>query len=129
MKQITIIGHIGADAVTRDNNGNQFVTFDVAVNEKYKKSDNTEVESTQWFSCTTHNLKYAPHLKKGDQVMVQGNFRTTVYQDKDRNWNAGIQLHAANIQLLTPKKDEEQLQGLQLLNRLIDQSVSKHLNK
>jgi single-strand DNA-binding protein len=64
MKQLSIIGHIGQDATIKEVNGNHFVDFSVAVNERYKKNDGTEVESTQWFSCSTKNLKLAEFLKK-----------------------------------------------------------------
>ena len=117
MKQLTVIGHIGQDATIKDVNGNQYVDFSVAVNESYTKNDGTKVESTQWFSCSTKNLKIAEFLKKGTQVHVQGNFNVNTYQDKNRNWCTGINLHASNIQLLTPKKNEE---GLDLLNRILD---------
>jgi single-strand DNA-binding protein len=124
MKSMKLIGHIGYDAIIKNINGTEFVDFSVAVNEKYKKADGTDVESTQWFSCSTKNIKLASFLKKGDPVYVEGNFKTTVYQDKDGKWNAGINLRAFNIQLLATKKDEENEQGMAWLKKLVQNEIA-----
>jgi single-stranded DNA-binding protein len=74
-------------------------------------------------------MKMAAFLKKGTQVHVQGNFNVTTYQDKNRNWCSGINLHATNIQLLTPKKNEELEKGVELLNHFLDYASSiKQIN-
>lgn len=124
MKQLTVIGHIGYDATIKEVNGSRFIEFSVAVNESYAKQDGTKVESTQWFSCVSKNLKLTEYLKKGTQVHVQGNFNVNTYQDKNRNWCSGINVHATNVQLLTPKKDEETTQGLSVLRSLIRQELN-----
>ncbi len=125
MKQLTIIGHLGGDAVTKEVNGNSFASFSIAVNEKYKKSDGTEMESTTWFTCTTKKIKLTQFLKKGDRIMVQGNFKTTVYQDRDRNWKSGIDIHASNIQLLSERRDDEKEQGFEVLRRIVREEVNR----
>jgi single-strand DNA-binding protein len=129
MKQLTVIGHIGNDATIKEVNGKRFVDFSVAVNESYTKQDGTKVESTQWFSCSTQNEKLVEFLKKGTQVHVQGNFQVKTYQDKNRQWCTGINLHASHIQLLTPKKNEEVDNGLQLLNQILNYASSLNSNK
>jgi single-strand DNA-binding protein len=106
MKQLTIIGNIGNDAVIKESNGSKFIDFSVAVNEKYKKADGTTVESTDWISCTYKGLGLAPYLRKGDKVMVQGNMKINVFQDKNKQYRAGVNLNAFNIQLLSNKKEE-----------------------
>jgi single-strand DNA-binding protein len=106
MKQLTIIGNLGYDAVIKESNGSKFIDFSVAVNEKYKKQDGTMVESTDWINCTHKHLGLAPFLKKGDKVMVQGNMKINVYQDKNKQWRAGVNLSAFNIMLLSNKKEE-----------------------
>lgn len=108
MKQLIIIGNLGYDATIKESNGSKFIEFSVAVNEKYKKQDGTTVESTDWVNCTYRGLGLAPYLKKGDRVMVQGNMKVNVYQDKNKNWRAGINLNAFNVQLLSSKKDENE---------------------
>jgi single-strand DNA-binding protein len=123
MKQLSIIGHIGQDATIKEVNGNHFVDFSVAVNERYKKNDGTEVESTQWFSCSTKNLKLAEFLKKGTQVMAQGSFNVNLYQDKNRQYQTGINLHASLIQLLSaPKEESKEPEIITELRGIVDRA-------
>jgi single-strand DNA-binding protein len=82
MKQLTIIGNLGFDAVIKEYNGQKFIEFSVAVNERYKKADGTQVETTDWINCTYRNLGLAPYLKKGDKILVQGKMSVNVYQGK-----------------------------------------------
>lgn len=106
MKQLTIIGNLGNDAIQKEANGAKFLEFSVAVNEKYKKADGTTVESTDWINCTYKGLGLLPFLKKGDKILVQGNMKVKAYQDKSNNWRAGVNLSAFNVQLLSNKKEE-----------------------
>jgi single-strand DNA-binding protein len=108
MKQLTIIGNIGFDAVIKEYNGQKFIEFSVAVNERYKKADGTQVETTDWINCTYRNLGLAPYLKKGDKILVQGKMSVNVYQAKDKTHRAGINLNAFNVQLLSSKKDDSE---------------------
>jgi single-strand DNA-binding protein len=111
MKQLTIIGNLGFDAVIKEYNGQKFIEFSVAVNERYKKADGTQVETTDWINCTYRQLGLAPYLKKGDKILVQGKMSVNVYQGKDKTHRAGINLNAFNIQLLSSKKDEAENGG------------------
>jgi single-strand DNA-binding protein len=107
MKQLTIIGNLGFDAVVKEHNGSKFIEFSVAVNERFKKADGTQVEKTDWINCTYRNIALAQYLRKGDRIMVQGNMNVNVFQsNKDKQWRAGINLNAFNVQLLSSKKDE-----------------------
>lgn len=106
MKQLTIIGNLGYDATVKESNGNKYLEFSVAVNERYKKQDGTQVESTDWINCTYRNLGLGQYLKKGDRILVQGNMRVNAYQGKDKQHRAGISLNVYNVQLLSSKKEE-----------------------
>jgi single-strand DNA-binding protein len=106
MKQLTIIGNLGFDAVIKEYNGQKFIEFSVAVNERYKKADGTQVETTDWINCTYRNLGLGQYLKKGDRILVQGNMKVNVYQGKDKQHRAGINLNVYNVQLLSSKKEE-----------------------
>jgi single-strand DNA-binding protein len=125
MKSMKIIGHLGGDAVIKTVNGNSFIEFSVAVNEKYKKASGQEVEELQWFTCTTKNEKLVPFLKKGNPVFVEGNFKLRAYQDNQGAWHSGVDIRAYNIQLLGSKKDEEQEQGITWLTNLIQKEVRR----
>lgn len=107
MKHLTIIGNIGFDAVIKEFNGNRFVEFTVAVNEKFKKQDGTTVESTDWINVSYPNLGIAQHLLKGNKVLVMGNMSVRTYQAKDKTWKASINLRAHNIQFLGGGQKQE----------------------
>lgn len=124
-----VIGHVGYDAVIKTVNGTEFLDFSVAINEDYTKHDGTKVESTQWVQCSTKNLKLAPYIKKGDAIYVEGVFKIRVYQDKQGQHQAGINLRAFHIQLMNYKKDEEQEQGMAWLTNLIQKEVQKQASK
>ena len=75
MKQITIIGNLGANAVMRTaSDGRQLMSFNVAVN-----NQNGE---TTWFNCIgTMREKLFPYLVKGQCVCVMGDLAARIYQN------------------------------------------------
>lgn len=80
MQQIMIIGNIGSDAVVQNFNGARFVSFRVAVSEKYQQNGQT-IENTSWYSISYNrpDTKLLPFLKAGVKVFVQGKPRITMY--------------------------------------------------
>lgn len=76
MKQITIIGNLGANAVLRQtSDGKQLMTFSVAVN--------TPNNETLWFNCIgNYREKLFPYLVKGANVCVIGDLNVAVYNGK-----------------------------------------------
>ena len=83
MVQITILGHIGADAkLTTLQDGRRLYNFSVADNYKtVNKDTGEEIEVVQWFSCSyfCNSEKVAAHLVKGHRVLVQGSLRFGEY--------------------------------------------------
>lgn len=75
MKQITIIGNLGANAIMRTaSDGRQLMSFNVAVN-----NQNGE---TTWFNCIgTMREKLFPYLVKGQCVCVMGDLAARIYQN------------------------------------------------
>ena len=73
MKQVTIIGNLGANAVMRTaSDGKQLMSFNVAVN----SGSNT----TTWFNCIGNMRdKLIQYLVKGQCVLVQGDLNARVY--------------------------------------------------
>lgn len=74
MKEITIIGNLGANAVRRvASDGRELMTFNVAVNVKN--------QSPIWFNCIGNlREKLLPFLVKGQGVCVCGDLSAGVYQ-------------------------------------------------
>ena len=56
LNQITILGRLGNDPITRDTRTETTVThFDVAVDESYKSKAGDKVEKVTWFRCEAWN--------------------------------------------------------------------------
>lgn len=75
MKQITIIGNLGANAIMRTaSDGRELMSFNVAVN--------NQNGGTTWFNCIgTMREKLFPYLVKGQCVCVMGDLAARIYQN------------------------------------------------
>lgn len=108
MLQFTCIGNIGGDAELHQENGNSYVSFKVAHNESFTKSDGSRMESTIWVSCILNGdggglLKY---LVKGQLVFVSGDGDVRTYHSKvQRQIVAGVNIRVRQIQLLGSRPD------------------------
>lgn len=76
MKEITIIGNLGANVVTRvASDGKELMTFNVAVN--------AGKDVTIWFNCIGNKReKLLPYLVKGQSVCVVGDISVGVYNNR-----------------------------------------------
>ena len=74
MKQITIIGNLGANAVQRTTaDGKSLMSFNVAVN--------AANDQALWFNCVGNlREKIFPYLLKGQCVCVTGDLRPGIYK-------------------------------------------------
>ena len=95
MKQATIIGNLGANAVRRNtSDGRELMTFSVAVNDR---------DTTTWFNCVgAVRTKQFDYLTKGVQVAVTGDLVVKVYKGEP-----DIQINIDRIELCGNKKDTE----------------------
>lgn len=77
MKQISIVGNLGANAVLRTTaDGKQIMTFNVAV-------DQGEKFPALWFGCVSnYREKLMPYLVKGQCVCIVGDLQPSVYNGK-----------------------------------------------
>ena len=76
MKEITIIGNLGANVVERlASDGKELMTFNVAVN--------AGKDVTVWFNCIgSKREKLTPYLVKGQCVCVIGDLSVGVYNNR-----------------------------------------------
>jgi single stranded DNA-binding protein len=78
MENIFIIGHIGADASTKQTSDNKLITrFSVACTTQWLDKDTGEVsKKTNWYTVfyrrSKNPEKLLNHLKKGNKVLVMG---------------------------------------------------------
>ena len=108
MLQLTVLGHIGADAKSVTENGKTFVSFNVAHSEKWTSQDGQVHESTTWVSCLLNGDggNVLPYLKKGQLIFAQGRCSTRVYSSRtERKMMAGLNLTIDRIELVGTQPD------------------------
>lgn len=95
MKQVTIIGNMGANAVRRTtSDGKELMSFNVAVNQRS--------EQPIWFNCIGNmREKLFPYLVKGQCVCVIGDLRPGIY-----NNSLDLQISIDSIELCGAKPEE-----------------------
>jgi len=80
--------------------GKAAVRFTVAVSEKYRDRNGVDQEQTSFFDCDAlgpiaENISNS--LKKGDRVVVTGNFKQRSWEDKDGNKRSVIELKVESV--------------------------------
>lgn len=108
MLEVTIIGNLGADAELHRENGNEFVTFKVAHNERRTSRDGMKHEELTWISCVMNgaNENLMPHLKRGTTVYVRGEGRLKQYHsEKHHRLIPGLDCFVRSIQLVGGRVD------------------------
>lgn len=108
MLQTMIIGHIGADAESKNANGRNFITFRVAHSERYTDANGQQHDNTTWVDCILNgSSNLLPYLKKGTQVYVIGSTSLRTYSSpKDKCIKAGLTINVRNIELLGGKPEQ-----------------------
>ncbi len=91
MQQITIIGHLGKDAIIRSANGKDLLTFNVCVTESYKNNAGERVEESTWYSCIYHSTWLCAYLKKGNSIRLSGSLKAKIYT-KDGKSNLDLSI-------------------------------------
>ena len=113
MLKTTVIGNLGADAIIREWNGKQAISFSVAHNEKYKDSKGVQHDKTTWVNCTlwrNSDTKLVQYLRKGQLVYLEGLPDVKVYQNKAGQFVPDFSLNITNLQLMGGKSSNEQEQ-------------------
>ena len=103
MKQILIIGNLGADAELKVLNGRECVTFRVADTESYTNAQGQKVVQTTWYDCVLNNnggqlLRY---LSRGTKVMVQGLPQYRIFDSAKYNAKmVGVSISVQRVELV-----------------------------
>jgi len=102
MKNITIAGNCGKDAVTRTTNAGDKVTgWTVAVEER-----NGQDKRTLWFDVSLWGKRgetLAQYLTKGSKVLVQGEMKTRKWTDKEGNDKYTTEITVRDMKMLGSK--------------------------
>lgn len=108
MLQTIIIGHLGADAEYKNENGREFVVFRIANTDRWTDDAGQKHESTTWVDCIMNGKpKVFDWLKKGQQVYACGPVNLRVYSSaKDKCMKAGMTINVKQIELLGGRADD-----------------------
>lgn len=108
MLQVTLIGHLGADAEVKNSNGKEFVSFRVANTDKWTDDAGQTHENTTWVDCILNgNPAVTKYLRKGQQIFCTGSLSLRVYSSaKDRCMKAGATINVRQVELLGGKTDD-----------------------
>ena len=106
MEQIT--GRIVKNAeIRRTKDEREFVTFTVAVNDRYKPKGKDEIKETRYFNCAYWlSTKVKDALKQGTIVSVFGRVNLNAYKGSDGEYHANLTFHCNYIEILGGGKRE-----------------------
>lgn len=104
VNKVILIGNLGADPEIRHlENGSVVANFNIATTESYTNKKGERIEQTEW-----HRIELweglariaQEHLKKGNQVYIEGRLRTENWTDKDGNPRSRVSIRANNMTML-----------------------------
>lgn len=101
---LSLIGHLGQDATTRQVNENVAISFSVASTKKYTDKNGEQKQETTWTNCTVwrkaDQTKIAQYLKKGTQVYVEGEPSARSWTNSNNEAQASLDCKVEKIELL-----------------------------
>ena len=101
MIRLSVIGHLGHDALKKVINGKSVLSFSVAQNEQYKNLKGVTQERTTWINCSVWGRdNLAPYLRKGTLVYVEGRPAFKGYAGKQGEVLAGVNMTVMELALL-----------------------------
>lgn len=103
MQNIIISGNLTSDArIAHDQNGKEFMSFRVAVNDRKKGEQNTTFYDVTGVKTGVYDL-----LKKGQGVIVSGKLSIVMTKKDDKDY-VNINISARDIELNGSRKEEEE---------------------
>ncbi|MBI3425037.1 MAG: single-stranded DNA-binding protein [Acidobacteria bacterium] len=102
--KITIVGYLGRDPELKHTpQGSAVCKFSVATSERRKNADGEPEDLTTWFRVTCWNQTaefVGEHLRKGQQVFVEGRLRLETYTDREGAQRTSLEVGAAAVYAL-----------------------------
>ena len=109
LNKLMIIGHLGRDPEMRYTpSGKPVTTFSVATSRTWHSADGERHEETEWFNVVAWGSLAEvcnQHLKKGQQVYVEGRLQTRRWEDGDGNKHFTTEVVAQEMTMLGRRKD------------------------
>ena len=109
LNKLMIIGHLGRDPEMRYTpSGKPVTTFSVGTSRTWHSADGERHEETEWFNVVAWGSLAEvcnQHLKKGQQVYVEGRLQTRRWEDGDGNKHFTTEVVAQEMTMLGSRKD------------------------
>ncbi len=107
--KIIIVGYLGRDPELKYTpQGSAVCKFSVATSERRKNADGETAEQTTWFRITAWGqaAEFAgEHLRKGQQVYVEGRLRQETYTDREGEQRTSLEVNAVTVYALGKQAD------------------------
>ena len=88
----------------------------------YFETTKTKENVTNWFNIETFS-KLGEYIEKGKLVAVNGTLRQSAWTDENGNNKSRVYIFADNVQILTPKKEENVEENNGELIQFSDESI------
>ena len=113
LAKIILMGHVGKDPRVPSEANQDFVTFSLAVTDKWKDKNTGERQTrTEWYECITSKTALAGviknYVKQGAAVYVEGKPKFSTYTTKNGDTKVKIEVNIDNLILLGGDKQESQ---------------------
>jgi single-strand DNA-binding protein len=86
---VRLVGNLGMDPEVRSfDNNKKLARLSIATHESYKNDKGEKTTETQWHNVVLWNTQAKlaeDHLKKGDEIVIEGKLSSRSYTDKDGN--------------------------------------------
>ena len=104
INSIVVIGICGKDPeIVEFENDTKLTKMSLGV-KRYDKKEKQDI--TDWLNVETFS-KLGEYVKKGTRVCAEGSLEVNTWQNKDGKTVKAYTIKARNIQILTPKKEEQ----------------------
>ena len=101
LNKVLLLGNLGADPELKMTNGGQAVLkLRLATSETYLDKNKVRQERTEWHSVTVWGKRaeaLAKFLTKGSRLFIEGQIRTSSYDDKNGEKRYRTEITATNI--------------------------------
>ena len=115
LNKVQLIGNVGNDPEIRTLQGNsKNAQFRLATTTRYKDSNGTAQEETEWHNIVTWNNKadfVEKYIHKGNELYVEGKIKSRSWTDQQGNKRYITEIVADNIQILKDPSRAEQPQA------------------
>ena len=110
LNKMLVIGNLGQDPEMRYlPSGSAVTNFSVASNNKYTRSDGSEVDETEWFRVSAWGKQAEAcnqYLNKGSKVYVEGRLKSSSYQTQDGTTRFTMEINADKVVFLSSRQDD-----------------------